>query len=555
MLQTLSTHTLPWLMAIDFKEDGGTMLIGVVVLLLVSFLLLLIKRYKRCPSNRVLVIYGKVGGGGASKCIHGGGAFIWPLIQDYAFLDLDPRQIEIPLRGALSIENIRVNVPSVFTVAVGTDSAVMNNAAIRLLGLKNNEIEAQARDIIFGQLRQVIASMRIEEINRDRDGFLGRVQSSLEPELRKIGLVLINVNITDITDESGYIEAIGRKAAATAVQQAEIDVADQVRLGAIGVAVADRAKDVEVAIAHKERDIGTKEADRDRVVQVASLDRDAKVGEERAALERDADIADAERAKRIRVADANATAVTGENESKARIADADAELQVKRAEAYQLGETRKRVAEADVLKAQYLAQADAAKAEAQKIEAEKMADLVAVARAEKAKITVDAEAEADKRAIEAEGDAKAIYARLEAEARGQYEILAKKGEGLGKIVEACGGSDRAFQMLMLEHIEKLSENAAKAIQNIKFDKVVVWDGGNGGEGGGATSNFLSSLAGSLPPMLTMMKDIGGVEMPEYFGKLAERPERTGTTTAAKASKPATKSKADKKAPRADDGVA
>src|SRR5262245_24223603 len=200
---------------------------GAAALLVLSLLMLLVKRYKRCPSNKILVIFGKVSAGQSARCLHGGGAFVWPLIQDYAFLSLDPMQIEIPLRGALSAENIRVNVPSVFTVAIGTEAAVMQTAAIRLLGLNVRDIMKQSEDIILGQLRQVIASMTIEDINRNRDKFLDSVQNSLTPELEKIGLVLINVNITDITDESGYIEAMGRKAASEAIQSAEIDVAKQ----------------------------------------------------------------------------------------------------------------------------------------------------------------------------------------------------------------------------------------------------------------------------------------------------------------------------------------
>ncbi|MHC4956827.1 MAG: flotillin family protein [Planctomycetota bacterium] len=502
------------------QPDPKLMIVAFLALLVFSFLILLVKRYKRCPSNRVLVIYGKVSGPEAAKCVHGGGAFVWPLIQDYEFLDLEPIQIELPLKGALSIENIRVNVPSVFTVAIGTEGAAMQNAAIRLLNLTSKEIEAQARDIIFGQLRQVIASMQIEEINRDRDAFLSSIQSSLEPELRKIGLVLINVNITDITDESGYIEAIGRKAAAVAIQQAVIDVAEEEKKGAVGVARANREKEIEVAIAHKNRDIGTKEAEKERTIQVAAMDRDARVGESRADFERDAQIADADREKRVQVASANATAVTGENEAQAQIAKANADLQVERAEAYQRGETRKRVAEADVLKAQYDAQAEAALAEAAKVEAEKMAELVAVAKAQKEKVTVDAEAEAEKRRIHAEGEAKAIYVKLEAEARGQFEILQKKGQGFAEIVSACGDAQSAFQMLMIEHLDKLSETAAQAISNIKFDKVVVWDSGaNGKNGQTATSGFLQGLSQSLPPMLHMMRDIGGVDMPAYFGKV------------------------------------
>ncbi|HOH34679.1 MAG TPA: SPFH domain-containing protein, partial [Candidatus Hydrogenedentes bacterium] len=317
---------------------GLIIVLGVVIFL--SFVLLLANRYKRCPSNRVLVIYGKVRGNTPAQCIHGGAAFVVPLIQDYAYLSLEPFQIAIPLKDALSIENIRVNVPSVFTVAIGTQPEIMQNAAIRLLGLDAQEIKHQAEDIIFGQLRQVIASMSIEDINRDRDKFLHNIQSSLEPELRKIGMVLINVNITDITDESGYIEAIGQKAASQAIQQARGDVAEEVKLGEIRVAEAERDKLVRVAEASKEREIGMRAASRDQAVRIAEMAKEQTVGEQQAAFQRDVAVKDAEREMRVRVAGANASAIEGENEAKATVANSNAGLQVKEAEAYQLGETR-----------------------------------------------------------------------------------------------------------------------------------------------------------------------------------------------------------------------
>jgi flotillin len=496
---------------------GGWTGLGIAAVILFGFVffLMLAKQYKRCPSNKVLVIYGRVKSGTSAKCLHGGGAFVMPLVQSYDYLQLDPIQIEVPLRGALSIENIRVNVPSVFTVAIGTEDHVMQNAAMRLLGLSTKDIMKQAEDIIFGQLRQVIASMGIEDINRDRDKFLENIQTSLEGELMKIGLVLINVNITDITDESGYIEAIGRKAASEAIQQAEIDVADQQKKGAIGVADAQRVQSVEVAIAEKDRDIGTAQAVRDREVTVAALSRDTIVGQQSAQFEQEAQVKDREREMRVAVAAANAQAVTGENQSKAAIAEANAKLQVREAEAYQTGETRKRESEAAVLEAQYSAEARAAEALAVKLEQEQRAELEAVAKAQKAKDIVDAEAEAQQTRIIADGEAHAAYVRLEAQARGEYEILAKKAEGLERIVAGCGGAQQAFQLLMLEHMDKLSETAATAISKIKFDKIVVWDG----QQGKGTSGFLQNLGQSLPPMLSMMKDIGGIEMPEFFGKI------------------------------------
>ncbi|MGE0431870.1 MAG: flotillin family protein [Planctomycetota bacterium] len=526
MLQSFAS-LLP-VLAAESSDPPWLVIGGVAIVLMVfSFVLLLVKRYKRCPSNRVLVVYGRVGGGISSKCYAGGAAFVIPLIQDYAWLSLEPIQIEVPLKDALSSENIRVNVPSIFTVAIGTQPEVMQNAAVRLLGLNTPQIKKQAEDIIFGQLRQVIAGMQIEDINRDRDTFLKHIQTSLEPELKKIGLVLINVNITDITDESGYIEAIGRKAAAEAINQAEIDVANQDKKGAIGVAEADREKNVSVANATKVKEIGVREATRDQAVRLAELEKEQRVAEERAAFERQSQIAEAEREKRVRIADANASAVTGENTAQAVIAGSRAELKIKEAEAYQAGESRQKEAEAKVLEIQNRALAQAALAEAERVENERRAELEAPAKAAKAKTIVEAEAEAEKRRIEAEGEASAIFARLEAQAKGEFEMLAKKGEGLGKIIEACGGSKEAFQLMMLEHLDTLANASARAISNIKFDKIVVWDGGGANGNGSATSGFLKGLAGSLPPILNVMKDIGGVDMPEHVAKLQSLSEDEG----------------------------
>jgi flotillin len=522
------------LLAADPNLGEASIWVAVGGVLVAVFLFALVtmfaSRYKRCPSNRVLVIYGKAGHGEAAKCIHGGAKFVVPLIQDYAYLNLEPMQIEIPLRGTLSMENIRVNVPSVFTVAIGTTPEIMQNAAIRLLGLSTEEIQKQAQDIIFGQMRQVIASMSIEEINRDREKFMEKIQISLEPELRKIGLVLINVNITDITDESGYIDAIGQKAASQAIQQARGDVAEQVRMGESRVAEADRDKAILVAGATKLKQIGTREAEREQAVKIAELAKEQSVGEQKARFEQDAQVKDSERQMRVSVADANAKAIAGENTAQAVIAASQADLLVKRAQAYQLGEAAKREAEAKVLEIQNRALAKAALAEAEKVEAERRAAVEAPAKAEKARVVVEAEAEAEKRRVEAQGEASAIYARLEAEARGQYEILAKKGEGLQRIIDACGGAKEAFQLLMLEHLDKLVESSAKAISNIKFDKVVVWENG-GANGTTSTASFLQNMARTMPPMMQVLKEIGGVELPDSLIKFSDveaaTPSRNG----------------------------
>jgi flotillin len=511
---------------VDFLLDPSTLIVGgfaLVAMIFFSTIILLKSNYKRCSSNQVLVIFGKTRQGQAAKTVHGGAAFVWPLIQDYHYLSLEPIQIEIPLRGALSMENIRVNVPSVFTVAIGTAPEVMTNAAIRLLDLTTQDIRKQAEEIIFGQLRQVIASMKITDINTNRDTFLEHIQNSVEPELKKIGLVLINVNITDITDESGYIDAIGQKAASQAIQQARGDVAEEEKQGEVRVAQANRERAIQVASATKEQQIGTRDAEREQAIRIAEMAKLQSVGEQTAAYARDTEIKQAEQLMRITVAQANATAVEGENLSEAKIAQSQATLLTQRADAYQRGESRKREAEAAVMEVQNRALAKAALAEAEKIEAEQRAKVEAPAKALKAKIVVDAEAEAERIRLEAAGEAAAIYAKLEAEARGQYEILAKKGEGLKMIVEACGGAKEAFQLMMLEHLDTLAESSAKAISNIKFDKIIVWE--NGGQNGrSSTADFLHKMAGTLPPMMQVMRDIGGIEIPESLAKLVGNSE-------------------------------
>lgn len=525
-------------MSTGFYVTAGVALAAVTFF---SLIILLSKRYKRCPSNRVLVIYGKVNKGQSAKTIHGGAAFVIPLLQDFDYLSLEPIQIEVPLRDALSMENIRVSVPSVFTVAIGTEPDMMNNAAIRLLGLDVASIRKQCEDIIFGQLRQVIASMKIQDINRDRESFLMSIQNNLEPELRKVGMVLINVNITDITDESGYIEAIGKKAASEAIQRARGDVADEQKKGEIRVAEAGRDEAVQVAENTKLKQIGIREAEREQAVRIADLAKEQAVGEQQAAYLQESKIKEAEREKRVAVANANsqadvgekvaeqsmrvsvaeadARAIEGENTSQAAVAISNAELEVQQAKSYQIGQTKTEEAKAAVLEAKNNALAKAALADAKRVEAEHRARLEATAKAKKAETIVEAQAQAEKMRVEAEGEASAIFAKLEAEAKGQYEILAKKGDGLRAIVDACGGADEAFKLLMLEQLEVLAQTSAEAISNIKFDKIIVWENG-GGDGKGSTAGFLNNLANTMPPMLQVMKDIGGIELPESLAKIS-----------------------------------
>ncbi len=493
-------------------------LIGVIAVAVFALLVAMVKRYKRCPSDKLLVIYGKTGkkdSGEAStaRVTHGGGQFVWPIIQDYAFLDLKPIAIDVNLTNALSKQNIRIDVPSTFTVAVSAQEGVRQNAAERLLGLTREQIASLAKDIIFGQMRLVIATMEIEEINADRDKFLSNIQQNLEEELQKIGLKLINVNITDITDESGYIDALGKEAAAKAVNEAKVSVSNKNREGAIGVANAEKEQRTQVAAAHATAEIGEANADQEKRINVAEAISKAEIGE-----------ADAEQRKRAAIASANAKAIEGENIAAINIANTTSEKQVAEAEATRKAVAAKNVKQAEALKESYVAQEIAEKQRALKDKASQYADTVVPAEIEKQKIEIEAEAAAEKIRRIAQGEADAQFAKMKAEADGINAILTKRAEGFAKLVEAAGGSsEKAVQMMIADNLQELIKTQVEAIKNVKIDKITVWDNGGNGSADGKTStaNFLQNFLQMVPPLKSVFEQ-AGAEMPSFMQGAGEK---------------------------------
>ena len=420
-----------------------------------------------------MVIYGKVGNnkdGSArsAKCIHGGAAFVWPVVQSREFLDLTPLSISVDLENALSRQNIRINVPSRFTVGISTEPGVMQNAAERLLGLKLQEIQELAKDIIFGQLRLVIATMDIEEINTDRDKFLEAVSRNVEGELKKIGLRLINVNVTDISDESGYISALGKEAAAKAINDAKKSVAEK--------------------------------------------DRDGSIGE-----------ANAHRDQRVQVAQADSEAIQGENAAKMEVAMSNAARREKEAEALKIATAAEKIQAAKALEEAYAAEQLAEQARYAREKATQEADVIVKTEIEKRKLELEAEAEAEQIRRKARGEADAILSKMQAEATGMQAILTKQAEGLQQIVQAAGGdASDALRLMLADKMEELIRIQVEAVKNIKIDKVTVWDGGNQQDGKTATAGFVSGLMKSIPPMNELF-NMAGMNLPAFLGETKEPP--------------------------------
>ncbi len=459
-----------------------------LTLLVILIIIVFLKRYKRCPSDKLLVIYGKIGKGPdgerTAKVIHGGAAFVWPILQDYQYMDLTPIPIEVDLKGALSKQNIRINVPARFLVAISDEPAVMQKAAERLLGLSLNEIHDLAADIIFGQLRVVIASMTIEEINSDRHTFAEHIYDAVEQELKKIGLKLINVNITDIKDESGYIEALGQEEAARAINEAKKSVAEKERDGQIGIAQANKEKRIKVAEANAEAEIGE---------------------------------AQANMRKRIQTSEANAKAVEGENLAQIKIAQSNAKKRIEVSNAWKQAEIAEKTNEAEARKAAFLAEKEAEMARAEKNKATQYADIIVKEEIEKQRIEIQANAQAEKIRIVAKGEADKTFYNLDAIAKGNLEILSKQAEGFRKIVDATNNdTNSAIRMMIADKLEKLVQLQVDAIKNIKIDKITVWDSGSG-EKNSSTANFIKNLYSSIPPLENLF-NMAGMNLPEYLAK-------------------------------------
>jgi len=492
-------------------------LIGFVVFVAFILLIFFISRYKRCPSDKILVVYGKTGGEQSAKCYAGGATFVMPVFQDYRFLDLTPISIDVNLQDALSKQNIRVSVPAQFTVGVSNKPDLMISAAERLLGLDQPSIRSLAHDIIMGQMRLVIANMDIEELNTDRDKFVESVYRNVGNELNKIGLELINVNVTDIQDESGYIQALGKEAAAKAINDAKIKVANEERTGAIGQAEAQQDQRVKVADANSRAEIGEAVANQSQRVKVAENVSLAEIGEAQANQAQRVSVAEANSKAEIGEADARAVATTGKNEASIKIANSNALRDIEVAEAERKATAARKVAAAKALEEAYKAEKEAEDARAAKELSRKQADEVVDADIEKQKAVIAAQAEAERQREIAKGEADAILAKYMAEAQGQEALLTKQAEGFQKLVDAANGDPQsAIGYLMIDKLNGLAEIQTNAIKDLEIDKVVVYDNGSGK----GVGNFVQGLYGMMPQLNDFLQQ-SGMNLPEALVKKAE----------------------------------
>ena len=527
----------------------AAILVAVILLTFIGIL----SRYRKCKSDEVLVVYGKTGGEKKSaKLYHGGAAFVWPIIQGYEFLSMKPLQIDCKLTGALSAQNIRVDVPTTITVAISTDPEVMQNAAERMLGLTMDDKQNLITDVVYGQMRLVIADMTIEELNSDRDKFLSKVKDNIDTELRKFGLYLMNINISDIRDAANYIVNLGKEAESKALNEAQANIEEQEKLGAIKIAnqikeretkVAETRKDQDIAIAEtkKQQEISVANADKERISQVAfaNAEKESQVAKaeaekniriEQANTEKESRVAELNSDMEIKQAEAAKKAAIGRNDAQKEVALSNAELAVTQANAdKQAGEAAAK-SEAAVQTAREIAQKEVEEAKAKKVESSLKAEKIVPAEIARQEAILQANAIAEKITREAEARAKATLAqaeaiqlKLEAEAEGKKRSLLAEAEGFEAMVRAAESNPAiAIQYKMVDQWKEIAGEQVKAFEHMNLGNITVFDGGNGG-----TSNFLSSLVKTVAPSLGVLdklpigETVKGIINPE--SKTEEKP--------------------------------
>lgn len=536
-------------------------ILAVVIILTIIGVL---SRYRRCKPNQVLVVYGKTGGEKKSaKLYHGGAAFVLPIIQSYDVLSMEPMQIDCKLTGALSSQNIRVDVPTTITVAISTNPEIMQNAAERLLGMDTESTENLITDIVYGQMRLIIAEMTIEKLNSDRDEFLDKARKNIDNELNKLGLYLLNINISDIRDEAGYIMNLGKEAESKALNEAQANIEEQEKLGAIKIAVqqkeketavantqkeqeiqiaytekeketvvAETKKEKEVALAltDKEKQIGVAQADRDRAAAIAKTladkesaiarskaelevnkaeaERMEEVGKNKAEADKEAAIAIQDSEAQIKKAEAKKNASVGYNNAQKEVAVSESELQVIKAQSEKKAGEEKVKSEAAVKTAKELADKEVEEAKAKKVQAALKAEKIVPAETQKeeAILQADAEAEKIKRRAEAEAAAhlaKAIQMKLEAEAEGKKKSLMAEADGFKAMVEAAESNPQiAIQYKMVNQWKEIAGEQVKAFEHINLGNITVFDGGQN-----STGNFLNNVVKTVAPALGVIDQL------------------------------------------------
>jgi flotillin len=515
-------------------SSGAALIAGMILLIAVAFVVVvwaMASRYKKIPPNQVGIFYGRkykyLDAEGklchrGFRVVAGGGALLWPIIEHFQPMSTAVSQVEIDEHDIPNKDNVKISAKGVATYKIETTQESLHNAAAAFLGKSDEELARIVRNILQGHLRSIIGKLNINEILRDRDAFNKKVVEESTEELKRLGIQIITLVIQEVTDEYGYIDALGKQSVAEAIRDANIKTAQAEAETKKKVSDATREADIQVA----GNAIKVSEAERDRDVKRAQFK--AIADTERAKAEQAFGIALAEQEKTLKVRQAERDA-----------AEKEAQIEVQTKEAAR----REQELDATVVK---LAEANRAK---QVIEAQ-AAKQVMVTNAEAAKEAAIRRAEGDKQArvyegegeasktkavmlAQAEGEAaktkQALVAEAEGEAAKKGLVLKAEAEGTKLLAEALAKmTTDAKMILVLDRLPVLLDRGGDAMSKVatsvfasvaaplgQIDEVRIVDIGGNGRG---LDQFSTVVPNTVFKFLSALK-VQGIDLKPLLSKL------------------------------------
>lgn len=480
--------------------------VGIVIILAV-----ILSMWKKVPQDRAAVVTGL-----RKRIITGGGGIVVPVFERVDYISLGNLQIDVSTDESMSSQGVPIAVIGTAVIKVKNEQKSIFNAIEQFTGNNARDIENSIRDtatnVLEGKLREIVSTMTVEEIYRDRETFSAKVQEVVGTELGEMGLEVKVFTIKDINDSNGYIQALGVKQIAEKKKDAEIAKAEANRETQIETSKARRAGEqarlqAETEISEAAKMKAVQEASYMQEQQAAKAKADAAYDIQRNITEKDVVAAamDVELMKQERQKDIETAQVQIEiakEQKNIELAEKQAERkkQSLRAEVVEpaLADKEKQQTVADAQKYRKIAEAEA-EAEAKKkfAEAEAQAQKIK-AEADAAAIKATGQAEADVISQKGQAEADAIRAKGIAEA----EAMQKKAEAYKQYTNA------AVAEMLINVLPQIAGNIAQPLSQI--DKIVIMDGGSGN--GNGVSNVAGNVTGVMTQVFESMKEVTGIDL-------------------------------------------
>lgn len=499
-----------------FEQFLIPIIVMLVVLALIVAMALFGKNYLKVPPNVVAIFSGRKrilpdGKVVGYRMVKGGASFRWPLLEKVDYLSLNVFTIPLEIKRAYTLKGVPISVKAVANVKIKGDDVSLAAAAERFLDMTHDQIQRVIFQTLEGHLRSILGTLTVEEVNSDRQSFAQKLTSEAAVDLERMGIGVDVLTIQDISDEEGYLDALGKKRTAEVKRDGTIGEAEATRDAKIRSALAmqegETAKfDAEANIAAAQRDFQVKQATYQAEIEIEKA-KATQAGPQADAKARQAVVAEEVRIEKTRTLEQigvqEQEVMRRQKELEATVikaADAERQAAIVRAE----GKKQAAILEADGQKAAQIAMAQA---QQEKLKAEGLGRAAAVeaeGRAEAAKIEAIGLAQA--RAIEAQGVAEAQAILKKAEAWKQFNDAAKLQTILEKLPSVLHASAGIFGAV------------AAPLGNI--DKVVVIEQGNsgGGDGTGGIGRIAQAGPALVFSLLQQLQALG-LDIPTVLSQL------------------------------------